>query len=166
MQNKYLAGPTLRTSWLCDGTYIDTDVPITLPEINLQTAEFKAMGTLELPVPLTDNLEASVSTSGLKKEYFNAFALDAKTHEFRASQQTNIDGRMKTVGIKAFIKGIAKTIPGVTLENSETVEGDFSLSALRYQLYVDGKEVILVDKVNNILRINGKDYAESMNSYI
>lgn len=166
MATNYLAGPTLRTSWLCDGSYVDKDCVITLPEIAMQTAEFKAMGTIEIPVPLTDAIETTVAQNGLKKEYFKAFGLESKTHEFRASQQVTVDGKVKTVGIKAFIKGIVKSIPGATLEQGETVDGDISIATLRYQLFVDGEEVILIDKLNNIFKIYGKDYAESMNSYI
>ena len=156
MATNYLAGPTLRTSWLCDGSYVDKDCVITLPEIAMQTAEFKAMGTIE----------TTVAQNGLKKEYFKAFGLESKTHEFRASQQVTVDGKVKTVGIKAFVKGIVKSIPGATLEQGETVDGDISIATLRYQLFVDGEEVILIDKLNNIFKIYGKDYAESMNSYI
>lgn len=166
MGTNYLAGPTLRTSWLCDGSYVAKDVNITLPEITMQTAEFKGMGSIEIPVPLTDALETTVAQNGLKKEFFKACALESKTHEFRASQQITEDGRVRTVGIKAFVKGICKDIPGATLEQGETIDGDIAIATLRYQLYVDGEEVILIDKLNNIFKIYGKDYAESMNSFI
>lgn len=166
MATNYLAGPTLRTSWLCNGQYVSKDVVITLPEIAMQTVEFPGMGTIEVPVPLTDAIETTVAQNGLKKEFFKAYGLESKTHEFRASQQVTVDGNVKTIGIKAFVKGIVKTIPGATLEQGETVDGDIAIATYRYQLYVDGEEVILIDKFNNIFKIYGKDYAETMNSFI
>ena len=74
--------------------------------------------------------------------------------------------KQKNIGCKAFIKGIAKGIPGGDLEIGSSFEGAITIAVLRYQLYVDGKEVVLIDKLKGILKINGKDYAKNIKSLI
>ena len=93
--------------------------------------------------------------------------LESNTFEFRFVQnETKKSGEQVNKGCKAFIKGIAKGLPGGDLEIGSAFEGAVTLAVLRYQLYVDGKEVVLIDKLKGILKINGKDYAKSIKSLI
>lgn len=160
-------GPVLATKVLVENVEVARDVTISLPEVNFQTVEFKAMGTLELPVALTDNLEATITSIGIDKGIFKAMQLANQTVEFRFVQnETQNTGVSTAKGCKAFLKAVAKNIPGGNLEVGSNFEGAINLTVTRYQLYVDGKEVVLIDKLKNILKINGTDYASSINNLI
>ena len=57
-------------------------------------------------------------------------------------------------------------IPGVGLEVGATIEGEITFATTRYNLFVDGKEICLIDKLAGICRINGKDYAGEIGSML
>ena len=162
-----LNGPALASKVLCDKVVVAEDVKFTLPEITFQTVEFQAMGAMELPIALTDAMEAGITSIGFDKGFYKMLGLESKTFEFRFVQNvTKPSGEQKKVGCKAFIKGIAKGIPGGDIEIGSAFEGAITIAVTRYQLYVDGKETVLIDKLKNILKINGKDYAKEIKSLI
>ena len=160
-------GPILASKVLCDKAVVAEDVKFTLPEVTFQTVEFQAMGTMELPIPLTDALEAGITSIGFDKGFYKMLGLESKTFEFRYVQNVvKPSGEQVKVGCKAFIKGVAKNIPGGDLEIGSSFEGAITIAVTRYQLYVDGKEVVLIDKLKGINKINGKDYAKEINSLL
>lgn len=70
-------------------------------------------------------------------------------------------------GCKAFIRGIPKiATPSIEVNPGDSIELDIPLSVTRYQLYVNGKEIILADKLAGICKINGTDYASRLNSLL
>lgn len=160
-------GPILASKVLCDKEVVAEDVKFTLPEVTFLTTEFAAMGTMELPIALTEPLEAGITYIGTDKGLYKMLGLESKTFEFRYVQnEVKKSGEQVNKGCKAFIKGIAKSIPGGDLEIGSTFEGAIPIAVTRYQLYVDGKETVLIDKLKGILRINGKDYAKEISSLI
>ena len=73
---------------------------------------------------------------------------------------TPVNGSDRLEGCKAFIRGIPKVaVPSFELNPGDSVEVDIPLSVTRYQLFVDGNEVLMVDKLSGICKINGVDYA-------
>lgn len=168
MGNLTLNGPVLATKVLCDSDVVAENVKVTLPEVTFQTVEFKALGNMDLPIPLTDALEATVTSVGFDNGFYKMMQLKNQTFEFRFVQNvTNKStGEVVAKGCKAFIKGVAKNIPGGDIDSGATFEGNISIAVNRYQLYVDGKEVVLVDKLKDILKINGTDYAEQFKNLL
>lgn len=162
-----LKGPILATKVLCDNNVVAEDVKFTLPEVTFQTVEHQALGKMELPIPLTDAMEAGITSIGFDKGFYKMLGLESKTFEFRFVQnETKKSGEQKNIGCKAFIKGIAKGIPGGDLEVGSSFEGAITLAVTRYQLYVDGKEVHKIDKLKGDLVINGRNYAKEINNLI
>ena len=51
-----------------------------------------------------------------------------------------------------------RIVKGISVEVGSATELGGTYTVLRYQLYVDGAEVLLVDRLNIILKINGVDY--------
>ena len=162
-----LNGPILGTKVLCNNDVIAEDVSISLPNGALQTVEFKALGTLNVPIPMTDNLEATVNSVGLDKGLFKLLGPESRQYEFRMAQTVvSRDGVQKTIGIKAFITGSSSAILGGDSEVGSTIDGSIPITATRYRLVIDGEEVMLIDKLNGILKFNGKDYAEDVYSLL
>lgn len=161
-------GPVVADTVYCDNKLVARDVAATLPEVTATTADVQAMGTLSLPVwQLVEHMETAITKIGVDLGFASLIQPDMKAIELRWVQTvTDANGNTKNVGCKAFIKGIPNKIPGVGLEIGATIEGEITLATTRYNLFVDGKEICLIDKLNGICRINGKDYAGDIGSML
>ena len=73
-----------------------------------------------------------------------------------------------TAAVTCVISGkvIVVFLPAIELSPGGSIELDIPLSVTRYQLYVGGKEICMVDKLAGICRINGTDYAEQVNALL
>lgn len=151
-----------------DDVLVAEGVTISLPEVNPKKQTLPGMGDIELPLPITDALEATVNKIGIDKGFINLLVPERRKFEFRwAQSSTKEDGALKNKGYKAFITGVPKVIfPGGDIAMGENYEGAIPIAVTRYQLYVDGEEKILVDKLKNQLKVNGKDYAKGINSLL
>lgn len=161
-------GPVVADTVYCDNKLVARDVSATLPEVTAMTADVQAMGTLSLPIwQLVEHMETAITKIGVDLGFASLIQPDMKAIELRWAQTvTDANGNTKNVGCKAFIKGIPNKIPGVGLEIGATIEGEITLATTRYNLFVDGKEICLIDKLAGICRINGKDYAGDIGSML
>lgn len=144
------------------------DVTISLPEITPKTQTFNAMGEVEFPIPLVEAMEATVNKVGIDKGFIRLLVPETRKFEFRWVQtKVKTDGTQEMEGCKAFITGIPKTIfPGGDIATGENYEGAIAIAVTRFQLYVDGNEYILVDKLKGQFKINGKDYAKGIKNLL
>ena len=93
--------------------------------------------------------------------------LEPKNFEFRAAQNDlKIDGTNTQTGIKAFIRGVPAKVSGGDLTPAESWSGNITISVLRYQLFVDGVEQCLIDKLKGIIKIDGTDYGQSIKNLL
>ena len=161
-------GPVVADTVYCDNKLVARDVSATLPEVAATTADVQAMGTLSLPIwQLVEHMETAITKIGVDLGFASLIQPDMKAIELRWVQTvTDANGNTKNVGCKAFIKGMPNKIPGVGLEVGAAIEGEITLATTRYNLIVDGKEICLIDKLNGICRINGKDYAGDIGSML
>lgn len=151
-----------------ENALVAEDVTISLPEITPKTQTFNAMGDIELPLPLLEAMEATINKIGIDKGFIKLLVPEKRKYEFRWVQtKVKTDGTQEFEGCKAFITGIPKTVfPGGDIAPGENYEGAIPIAVTRYQLYVDGNEYILVDKLKNQLKINGKDYAKGIQNLL
>ena len=129
-----------------------------------------ALGEMEVPLyGLVETMESTIKKVGADYGLAKICGMTNKTIEHRWVQQiTKVDGgEGKAVGCKAFLRGVPKVaVPSIEVETGSAIELEIPFSISRYQLFVDGKEIILVDKLAGICRINGTDYAEQVNSLL
>lgn len=163
-KNKNVA--VLADTWYINKKLAGEGVSVTLPGIEWLTQSIKAGGNIDIPlVGMTDALDCNVTTDGGILE--NAIMPGLQTHEFRwAKEIVKTDGTTDTVGCKAFLKMMSKNIPEQAVEEQETMESSYDYSVSRYQLYEDGKEKFLYDKLAGTLRIDGKDYGAKINNIL
>lgn len=147
-------------------TYVDNDLvgrnmTFSNPEINAITADIEAMGTMTLPLwSRLENMEATINKIGQDANYGKLVEPKMKTIEHRWIQsQIDANGNVKSIGCKAFWRCIPVSIPAIEVATGENVEGDITYTVTRYNLIVDGKEVLLVDRLTGAVKINGKDYS-------
>ena len=161
-------GPVVADTVYCDNNLVARDVAVTLPEVSAMTVDIQAMGTMSVPVwPMIENMETSVNMIGADSRLRRVIKPDMKPLEFRWVQTvTDANGKTKNVGCKAFIKGQPTKIPGISLEVGSQTEGEVTIMTTRYNLFVDGKEVLLIDRLAGICRVAGKDYAGNIDSML
>lgn len=162
-------GPIDGTTAYVEGALVGRNVKVSMPEITHKLATIKtALGEAEVPMlGLIDSMEATIQKIGVDLGLSKICSLKNKTVEFRWAQQvTKTDGTIKIVGCKAFLKLIPKVVPGIEVEPGNSVELDIPCACTRYQLFVDGRELWLVDKFAGICRIDGTDTASSVNSLL
>ena len=145
---------------LVNKTKVAEDVGFELPSVAIQTADIQAMGTLSLPlVGLLDNMTMTITKIGTDKGYGTLSKLEKQDIEFRWVQdKVATDGSVSHKGCKAFLRAIPQELPGVSVAIGSASENQHTYTVTRYQLFYDGAEILLVDKLNHILKVNGKDY--------
>lgn len=165
-----IRGSVNGTTVYINGELKARNTDINLPEVTHVIATVQAAGG-EIEVPLYGLIEAMETT--IKKvgaDYGLAamLAMSQNTYEFRWVQQvTKADGSTVVEGCKAFIRGVPKVaVPAIEATVGESIELEIPLATTRYQLFVDGKELCMIDKIAGICRIGGADYASSVDSLL
>lgn len=163
-----IKGAVLADTVYKDGDLCARDVTVTLPSVTYLTAEHKAMGTVELPMlGQIEAMEAAVTKKGYDVGLAKLAQPEAQNLEFRFVQDViGSDNVSKPEGCKAFMRAVPKTLPGSDLEPGAVGDTQITYAVTRYQLIVGGKEICLIDQLKGIQRINGKDYAKSINSLL
>ena len=156
-----ICGPVIGVTVYSEGVLVARDVAITLPEITPVTADLAAMGTFSLPIwQLLEHMETAITKIGADMGLRQIIKPDMKPLEFRWAQTvTDANGITKNVGCKAFIKVIPNKIPGIGLAVGEASESECTIATTRYNLFVDGQEMFLVDRLAGVVRIAGVNYA-------
>ena len=161
-------GPIVADTVYAENVLVAKDVEFTLPEVAPIMAEVEVMGVMSLPIwSRLENMEMSVSKIGFDKGLKALLKPALKPLEFRFPQETvDQNGNTKLVACKAFVKAMPTTIPGFGVVPGEASSNETAHTVTRYQLFVDGKELFLIDRLAGIVRIDGKDYAKEMNSLL
>lgn len=161
-------GPIEANTTYVNNKLVAKDVEFTLPEVAAIIADIEAMGTMSFPLwSRLDNMESTITKVGQDIHFSALVEPKMKNIEHRwAQSQIDANGNVKTIGCKAFLKGIPTTIPGIGITTGEPSENEITHTITRYQLLVDGKEVLLVDRLTGILRVNGKDYSSGVNNLL
>jgi phage tail tube protein FII len=157
-----ICGPVIGVTVYSSGKLVARDTAITLPEITPVTADLAAMGTFSLPIwQLIEHMETAITKIGSDLGLRELIKPDMKPLEFRWAQTlTAANGITKNGGCKAFIKGIPNKIPGIGLTVGEASESECTIATTRYNLFVDGQEMFLIDRLAGIVRIAGKNYSD------
>lgn len=163
-----LKGPILADTVYVDGKLVAKDVTVTLPSVTPVTADFRAMGTMTMPIlGQIESMEAAITKIGIDLGLRTLVKLESKTIEFRWAQDVKTSGgSTKTEGCKAFIRAMPKTIPGLSVDPGAASENELTFAVSRYQLFVDGAEFWLIDQLNQIMRIDGVDYCKTIRSLL
>lgn len=156
--DKYAA--VIADKMLVNKELVAEDVSFEIPSLALQTADLKAMGTLSIPmVGLLDDMQLTITKIGVDRGYAKMSKLEKLDIELRWVQdKVASDGVVSHQGCKAFLSVIPKEIPGISAEIGSATECSHVYTILRQQIFVNGEELTCVDRLNQILRINGVDY--------
>ena len=147
-----------------DGKLVAKDVGFTLPAVALQTGDVQAMGTMSVPlVGLLDDMELAITKIGIDLGLSKLSRLEKQNIEFRWVQNVvKSDGSSSVEGCKAFVRCMPKSIPGIGVEIGSASENELTYGVSRLQIYCAGTEYLLVDRLSQKLRIDGKDYMDGI----
>lgn len=156
----------LATKLLVNNVEVGRDIPVTLPSVTFQTVDMVAMGTQSFPIPfLLDAMEASVTAQGVNEN--TGRLAEGGNFEVRFAQMAlNRFGGKRLYGCKAFFTGETMAIPGFENTVGEATDNEFTYSIIKYRLLVDGKEMLNIDRVNNIIVLNDRDYSKEIEQFL
>lgn len=163
-----LKGPIIAGTVYVDGSLVAKDVTVTLPAVTPVTAEYKAMGTMSLPIiGQIESMELSITKIGVDLGLGKLIRLKSVTIEFRWVQDAiKGDGSSSPEGCRAYVKCVPKTLPGIGIEPGAPSENELTYEATRYQIFVGGDELWLIDRLAQIFRILGVDYYSRIQSLL
>lgn len=162
-------GPINATTVYVNNTLVARNVTITLPEVTHVLGTIKtALGEQDMPLyGLVDSMEATIQKIGCDMGLAKICQLRSNNYEFRWTQQvTRTNGKIEVGGCRAYIRAVPKVVPAIEVNPGDSVELDIPLAVTRYQFFCEGEEIVLVDKLAGICRINGEDYASSLGNLL
>lgn len=163
-----LKGPVVADTVYADKKLVAKDVAFTLPGLEFMTADLQAMGNMTVPlVGLLENMELAITKIGLDSGLSRLSRLEKQNLEFRWVQNVvKSDGSSGVEGCKAFVRTMPGTLPETGVEIGSAPENEFTYNVTRMQVFANGVEIICVDRLSQILRINGKDYMKEINNLL
>ena len=163
-----IKGPVVADTVYADGTLVAKDVAFTLPGIEFLTADVQAMGNMSVPlIGLLENMELAITKIGVDNGLSRMGSLKKQNFEFRWVQNVvKADGSITTEGCKAFVRTMPGTIPGIGVEVGSAPENENTYNATRVQVYANGEEILCVDRLSQILRVNGEDYMSKITNLL
>ncbi len=154
-----ITGAVEGTSVYADDVAVARNATVKLPEITrVAYTQKTALGEQEFLTNLLESMEASVTKIGID---INSMRLAiAKKLEYRWVQSgVNSEGVTRNYGCKAIMRIQAATpVPGGEMEVGSVSENEHTYKVLVYTLYIDGQEVINVNRLTGKCNIFGVNY--------
>ncbi|MCL2495683.1 MAG: phage major tail tube protein [Oscillospiraceae bacterium] len=146
-----------------DNVKVGAHVSVDLPGISFATTDVGGagvMGTIAVPtMGQVESTEMAIHTRGLDAGARALYAPGKHRIELLTAQQVFAPNTNdKAVAGKIYVEGRFKSADGGSVEKPNPVEGSVTYEVTRMQEFVDGREVLCVDKENFIYRVNGVDY--------
>lgn len=149
-------------------TFVEDTTSYTRPELAMLTDGVSGsgiMGEIDMPTQgQLDSMEVEVVLNKTNARVIEMFAPGA--HKMEARWVTNVlnsaTGKSAIQANKEIITYLPKTLAMGEVVNNETNEATLTGEVLTYQYIIDGKEVIKIDKLNNVFKVNGKDYSSAI----
>ena len=163
-----IKGPVVADTVYADNVLVAKDTSFTLPGIAFLTADVQAMGNLSVPlIGLLENMELAITKIGIDNGLSRMNRLKKQNFEFRWVQNVvKSDGSTSVEGCKAFVRTMPGSFPETGVEVGSAPEQENTYNVTRMQIYANGEEILCVDRLSQILRINGEDYMSKITNLL
>ncbi|MDO4698159.1 MAG: phage major tail tube protein [Pasteurellaceae bacterium] len=136
---------------------------VELPKLNMKIEDYRAGGMIgEVGINLgLDKLELTHKYAGIVPELFKGFAseqIDSELIRFAGSYQRDDTGEVSAVEI--LMRGRHTELDGGNSKAGEKTETSIKSALTYYKMTVDGKDIVEIDMLNAVLKIEGKDRYE------
>lgn len=162
-----LSGSIIAHRFFDDDKEVGDNVSCQLPSVEHGTTAVKGAGVLgTFDMPSTGQLNAmvfSASQRSINKGAINLSRPGIHKIELRFVKDAMTgDGQEVPEGTKIFVTGIFKKFDPGKVEEASTMDGSIDFEVLRYRIVINGEEVLLIDKINYIYKVNGVDYMDKV----
>lgn len=155
-------------------TLVGNDYKISLPDVVPITTDVSGiMGTVNVPLLSgLESMELTVTKVGIDKNAAAICTPGKKDVSFKWVQdKIDAEGNVSPIGCKAEFRVLPKSyMPTADIEVGSATEFDCNFEVLIYKLFVDGLQILEVNKLTNTLKVwNGselKDFSQSYNSLL
>ena len=145
---------------------------VTLPEINMKTSTVSGVGVNgELDSPTIGQFESMEQEIQFNTLYSSAMdmlsPLSTVNLTLRAAQQVyDKTGGYNFKGLRVVEIGRVKSFNPGKVEKGEAMEATITLELTYIMIEVDGVQLLEVDKLNGIYKVNGNDMLAGVNSLV
>lgn len=140
---------------------------LTLPTLTTKMEEFRG-GGMDAPVELDmgmEKLEGSFELAEYNPDIIALFGLAGADKQLTARGAMRRDGEA-AVPVVVNMTGVIKELDPGDWSSGEMSTGTFTYTLRYFKLTVGGRELVEIDKVNMIRRIDGVDQLESIRTAI
>lgn len=154
-------GPVVGSTTYVNNKLVERDYGFTLPNVAFLQVAINVHGEMNVPVPqLLEDMEHALTKIGADEGFAALSVGEPVDIEHRwVYLKIKPDGSTRNVGCKAFLHCLPRGIPELGITPGEISETEATFTVLRYRLVADGVELFSIDRVANVCKINGKDYA-------
>ncbi len=150
---------------LMDNNEIGDNVSCTLPDIEHATSELKGAGiagTIDVPLMgMFNSMTFSMDFRGLNRNSAAALKPGITNLELRFLKDTIAsNGNYIAEGTKVFVSGYNKKVAPGKVETGASMDSSAEYEVTRYRIICDGVEVLLIDKLAGVYKVNGIDYMQ------
>lgn len=144
----------------------------TLPEVNMMTSTVSGVGVSgELDSPTIGQFESMEQEIQFNTLYSSAMdmlnPLSTVNLTFRAAQQVyDKTGGYAFKGLRVVEMGRVKKLNPGKIEKGESMEATVTMELTYIMIEVDGKQLLEVDKLNGVYKVNGIDMLAGVNSLV
>lgn len=167
-------------------------IPARLNNFNIYGRGNKALGVATVTLPSLEAMSDTLTGAGLLGEIdlptlghfgstevemeWNTISSEAAAFSpgvnedltFRGAMQLadGATGQIDHVGVRVVVRGIGKNWDLGSAEVGAATGTTTTIEALYIKIVIDGKDVLELDKLNNVYKVNGKDLMAKINSLI
>lgn len=152
---------------LDNGREIEDVTSVVLPTLEHPTTTIGTSGiAMDMDVPDMTKFNAAeysiAHNNGVNTEYLATPELHR--HEFRTVRNKYVTNKANTEyeSVKYRLTGMHKAVEKGTIETGNPIGSTDRYSLVVFEEIVDGKQTMLIDAPNNIIRINGVDYSNDV----
>ena len=143
--------------------YLGVAEEVELPKLAMKIEDYRAGGMIgEVGINLgLEKLELTHKYSGIVPELFTGFAsdsIDSELIRFAGAYQRDDTGEVSAVEV--LMRGRHTELDGGNSKAGEKTETSIKSALTYYKMTVDGKEIVEIDMLNSVLKIEGKDRYE------
>ena len=159
-------------AYLDGSKMIGVAASVTLPEINMKTSTLSGVGVNgELDSPTIGQFESMEQEIQFNTLYSSAMdmlsPLSTVNLTLRAAQQVyDKTGGYNFKGLRVVEIGRVKSFNPGKVEKGEAMEATITLELTYIMIEVDGVQLLEVDKLNGIYKVNGNDMLAGVNSLV
>lgn len=132
---------------------------VTLPKIVTKTIDQTLAGVagdIERDIGKLEKLESEVTISDYSPDVVSLVgSRNSRDEVFTLRGAVDVDGQIKTVIVRQ--QGMWKSLELNEWKPESEATNKFAIAVEMFELEIDGKELIHIDKMNNKFRVNGVD---------